>query len=376
MNNTSSPWMFGHCRFDQPLAWLDAFLYIFIAFIAGSGSLIVFVCYSRHRALRSSTNVFIISLSASDLMVACVSIPYSFGVFLCQWRPREDNRTLEDLVYLTCDMIPSILSIYSLCFIAIDRVFAVLNPFFYTKYVNQKTAGISVAVMWAVVVSLVAFIYILERHHFTLFIIFLSYILPVIVMISCYSIMGYLANQHSKAISIMEKTSLRLLERTNSESFNDRESKHGNDADNEGNHSNDGKSIKNERMGSLKWLRQTFRRTFSQDDGRTSEKHEGLNFLKREFKAALTLSLLLGVFVATWTPFMALNMESYRCPSCHIDFHLVKYFKILHYSNSAMNPLLYIILNKRWRAAFQIMIFCVQKRARVSEVTMSELAAW
>lgn len=369
MNNSS---IITGCDFSSPKAWVEALLYILIAIVSAFGSLIVFICYCRHRALRSSTNVYIISLSASDMLVSAISIPYSFGVFLCNLRPKVDERTSGDLVYLVCDMLPSILSIYSLCFIAIDRAIAVTNPFFHTRYVNQKSAGISVALMWIFVASLVAFIYVLDKSDFTLFIIFLSYAAPVTIMLTCYSIMGYVANQHAKAISIMEKTSMRLLERGSSV----KSEGNGNAVARAG---DDEKSltIERESKGTLKWLRERFRRLGSQDDGEgRKDKSEGLSFLKREFKAAMTLSLLLGVFVLAWTPFMALNMEQYRCETCHLPFDVVKYSKLLHYSNSALNPFLYIILNKRWRIAFQITVCCVQKRARVSEATMSELAAW
>ena len=42
----------------------------------------------------------------------------------------------------------------------------------------------------------------------------------------------------------------------------------------------------------------------------------------------------------------------------HNNIRPVKYFKLLHYSNSALNPLLYILLNRSWKAAFKLTVCC------------------
>ena len=92
--------------------------------------------------------------------------------------------------------------------------------------------------------------------------------------------------------------------------------------------------------------------------------NHGMRFLWREVRASLKLSFILFCFVVLWTPFIAINIEHYRCtvdigyPCNTITLDMVKYFKLLHYSNSALNPLLYLMLNKSWKIAFKLTLCC------------------
>ena len=65
--------------------------------------------------------------SASDAIVAVVSLPITFAVFMCDALP-DDNPTVA-MLYTYIDMLPSVLSIYSLGLISLDRAFAVALPY-------------------------------------------------------------------------------------------------------------------------------------------------------------------------------------------------------------------------------------------------------
>ena len=71
------------CNFSTLVSKIDTFIFVFISCASVLGHSIIFVAYSRHRVLRNTTNVFLISLSASDVIVAVLSVPITFGVFLC-----------------------------------------------------------------------------------------------------------------------------------------------------------------------------------------------------------------------------------------------------------------------------------------------------
>lgn len=379
MNNTSS--ISTSCTFESTLNKLDFFLYVFISLTAIIGNTIVFVCYFRYRILRNITNVFIISLSASDILVAVVSIPYSFGVFLCGVRPAKDHRKLGDLIYLVCDMLPSILSIYSLALVAIDRAIAIKKPFLHRRYFNRKTASISVGIMWIYTASLVSLIFAIEAGDFTLFIIFMSYVLPVLIMIVAYTVMGYVARKHATALNSLDRTANRLRgESYVSSSLSNNNSPEKISLTVNGEHEYPLVSDDRRRSNSIFSGRSVLARSvrgFSASYTKARTASIGsLRCLKRELKAAVTLSLILSCFIVSWTPFMALNIENYRCPDCFISIDLVKYFKLLHYSNSAVNPILYILLNRRWRAAFRMAICCKREKSHISEATHSELFGW
>ena len=385
INNTTFHTNNNKCLIQDFRTHLDAFLFIFISVSAILGNTIVFLCYYKYRPLRSITNVYILSLSASDLLVAVLTVPYTFVVFVCKLQPQMADDRLQSMFYTVCDMVPSILSIYALALVAIDRGIAISKPFWHQKYVNNRRASITVIFMWFYVFGLVSLLFVMDPSHFTLFIIIMAYAFPVTIMIVCYVVMGTVAKRHAKELSSLEKTRTRLRNGSiRKEESSGESSPPCNKSQNEGcsnipllNNNNNNDNSNNNKQDLLKrqntWFRSS-KHHFSVAKIRTRSSSivNSLRALKRELKAALTLSLILGCFVVSWTPFIGLNIEYYRCPTCPIDFELLKYFKMLHFTNSALNPLLYILLNKRWRSAFFTII--MRRKSRRGQSVTSEMS--
>ena len=309
MNNSSfnEGYEHGGCSFQKYENIVYAFLFVTIALTAVIGNVMVIICYLRYRMLRFTTNVFIISLSASDILVAVLSIPYTFGVLLCNFVPHVGDLMT---VYILCDMLPSILSIYSLCLVAVDRTLAILKPYFHKRHINQRIAIISVIVMWLFVGSLVAFHFVMDARMFTMFIITMSYLLPVFVMIVSYSLMGYVAKTHTAEINRLHRTASQLRQ---SEQY-------GSETDNDDQYSIDPLVIKFQKAGALVKIKSTFgSKLFNLFPSTTGQRGSvestatASSLIPREFKAAMTLSLLLSCFIISWTPFIALNLEHFRC---------------------------------------------------------------
>lgn len=415
MNNTStspddvSP-LTGVCSFQDIVSKLDALLYITVALLAIVGNIIVFLCYYKYKPLRGVTNIYILSLSASDLLVALLSVPFSFAVFLCSME-QIDEGEVGDLVYNIFDMVPSILSIYALVLVAVDRAIAITKPFLHRKYMNNKRATYNVILVWVYVFLLVSFRFLLDKMPFTLFIIIMAYAVPVLVMIISYMLMGRVAKKHAKELSLLDRTKSRLRcssiscgngvvasAYSNNSSTTVPARKHLDDSYTTTTRKSlstqaDASSIplvssyQDLQKGSgivnrddKKSFRQSMRR-FSTANLRTRSTSlvNGLKLLKRELKAAFTLSLILSCFILSWTPFIALNIQLYCCPTCHIEYNMVKYFKMMHYTNSALNPILYILLNKQWRNAFFVVI-CKKRRSRRASSNLSDtvntVAGW
>jgi len=65
--------------------------------------------------------------------------------------------------------------------------------------------------------------------------------------------------------------------------------------------------------------------------------------IEREQKLVLTLAIVTGVFFITWLPFHLLNIAMFFCIRCQtkVSTNTIHAIKLLHYSNSFMNLIIY-----------------------------------
>lgn len=74
-----------------------------------------------------------------------------------------------------------------------------------------------------------------------------------------------------------------------------------------------------------------------------------------DHKAAVTLGIIVGVFLFCWVPFFAVNIAAPFCKTCIPDV-VFKVLTWLGYFNSALNPIIYSIFNTEFRDAFRKII--------------------
>lgn len=78
---------------------------------------------------------------------------------------------------------------------------------------------------------------------------------------------------------------------------------------------------------------------------------------KRERKAARTLAIITGVFVASWLPFFIMAVVAPFCgEACALPGPLMSAIVWLGYLNSLVNPAIYTIFNPDFRVAFRRML--------------------
>ncbi|XP_015758558.1 PREDICTED: tyramine/octopamine receptor-like isoform X2 [Acropora digitifera] len=82
--------------------------------------------------------------------------------------------------------------------------------------------------------------------------------------------------------------------------------------------------------------------------------------LKRELHIAYTVALITGVFVICWLPFfltiLLFKWCGVKCAEFVYDMRVIMIVKILHYGNSALNPIVYAVKNRNFNHAFKMIL--------------------
>ncbi|KAL9887894.1 5-hydroxytryptamine receptor 2A isoform 8-T12 [Glossina fuscipes fuscipes] len=82
------------------------------------------------------------------------------------------------------------------------------------------------------------------------------------------------------------------------------------------------------------------------------------NAVATEQKATKVLGLVFFTFVLCWSPFFILNIVFAACPDCEVHGQIVNTCLWLGYVSSTINPIIYTIFNRTFRAAFIRLLKC------------------
>lgn len=96
--------------------------------------------------------------------------------------------------------------------------------------------------------------------------------------------------------------------------------------------------------------------------GRVRRKNLAANSVATEQKASKVLGLVFFTFVLCWSPFFILNIILASCGNCDIPDHVEVFCLWLGYVSSSINPIIYTIFNKTFRAAFIRLLLCKCQR--------------
>ncbi|KAM9339671.1 trace amine-associated receptor 1-like [Symphorus nematophorus] len=263
------------------------------------GNLLVITSIIYFKQLHTPTNYLILSLAVADLLVGVLLLPFStmLAVSSCWY--------FQDLlckVRGSFDVLLVTSSIWNLCFISVDRYYAVCQPLRYRTKINVRVTVIMILVSWTIS-ALIAFsitivdvkqgqsnssCILFQNPSLVILGVVLGFYLPAIIMSTIYLKILMVAQRQARSI---QNTT---CQRTKSES-------------------------------------------------------------KMERKATKTLAIVMGVFLICWTPFflcMTFNpVSNYKIPA-----PLIASFKWFGWSNSMLNSFVYAFFYSWFRSAFRMII--------------------
>lgn len=116
---------------------LQAVVLCFIIVLAFTGNLSLWIIICKSRELRTVTNMFILGLSAADLLVSVVNMPITVcAVIAGQW----PFSTISCKVLGFFNMLTLVTSVMSLCNISINRFFMVCRPYKFIHIYSKRNA--------------------------------------------------------------------------------------------------------------------------------------------------------------------------------------------------------------------------------------------
>ncbi|KAF4081561.1 hypothetical protein AMELA_G00162630 [Ameiurus melas] len=345
-------------------AQLSATNYNFPALIFGILLIIVIICGNllvclsvyREKALKTTTNYFIVSLAVADLLLAVLVLPlFVYAEF--QDGVWSLNMTVCDGL-MTMDVMLCTASIFNLCAISIDRFIAVSIPLNYNrKHVDQRQI-VLLSATWILALAVASPVLFgindvpnrdhseckLEDNNYVVYSSVCSFFVPCPIMLLLYCGIFQGLRRWEEARKSKLKSSMQACQKLEEppaslpplaalppplppvieNDFTDLNLKEmDQDPDPDSPYT-------------IEW------------PGKKRAKING-----RERKAMRVLPVVVGAFLFCWTPFFVVHMMRALCEDCDIPSSLISIVTWLGYVNSAVNPIIYTVFNTEFRKFFR-----------------------
>ena len=134
----------------KPLAWTETVLLAVINVVAFFGNLLTCYAVYRNQTLRTLSNMFVIALCVSDILMSIWCMPFSIAtLFHGQWTFGESFCRFHGFGALTFGLI----SLQTMALIAVSRYNCVVKPEKYAVLFKKQRALLYIAVVWCVALA-------------------------------------------------------------------------------------------------------------------------------------------------------------------------------------------------------------------------------
>ncbi|XP_029991794.1 D(4) dopamine receptor [Sphaeramia orbicularis] len=339
------------------------------------GNLLVCLSVFTEKALKTTTNYFIVSLAVADLMLAVLVLPlFVYSEF------QDGVWTLSTSLcdgLMTMDVMLCTASIFNLCAISIDRFIAVSIPLNYNrKHVDLRQA-VLLSATWVLALAVASPIMFglnnvpgrdpteckLENDDYVLYSSVCSFFIPCPIMLLLYCAMFRGLRRWEEARKAKLRNSIQacrklqeaaaglpplaslppllppIIEREPTDTPDELPAFPAPDLPPAPSEYRD-THLRTVSLAEIK---------FNPDPRR--KKRAKIN--SRERKAMKVLPVVVGAFLFCWTPFFVLHTMRARCQGCHVPPALMSVVTWLGYVNSALNPVIYTVFNTEFRNFFK-----------------------
>ncbi|KAK7490962.1 hypothetical protein BaRGS_00017834 [Batillaria attramentaria] len=288
-----------------------------------AGNLLVFLAVASDKKLRNVSNLFIVSLSLADLLVGTVvMVPAALSEVCQQWV----LGTSFCPVWASFDVMLCSASVLNVCLISFDRYLSIMTPLRYNALMTARRAALLLVIAWSIAVAS-SFVPISNGWHnpdhntltnltahgpvpqcvlrvslpYALTASFVTIFLPIIIAFVLYCRVSSEAKRQALFVRSLIAPSRVLL----------------------------GQEL------TTSSIREPFTR-----------------------KATVTLGVIVGAYVVTWTPFLVTNVIDAHC-KC-VPAKVFGAFVWLGYCNSLVNPIIYPLLMRDFRKVYmaQLRVCC------------------
>ena len=291
---------------------------IILAAVLGNSLILTSLC--RFTCLQTKTNVFVLNLAIADLFLAVFAMPFTlvssitydweFGTVMCQ--------ILGALNSIFCEA-----SICTLTFVSIERFIAIVYPLNYETLITTQRVKIIIGYIWLQAVLCASSTFIFSEFKFLEFeaictvnwerSIAYSLIFAIIFLYVPFLVTAVL-------YCIILKTAIRQRQRIDIIKVGE---------------------ISSERC--------------SQNSGKKVPTEERKT--KKEYKATVMIGIVVGTFCLCWFPH-SVGVFCIIDPSCKWDDSFYVATTWLAMFNSAMNSIIYGLMNRSFRRAFKSVLCC------------------
>jgi hypothetical protein len=269
---------------SELVAWCLMYSAISFLIIIGN-ALTIMIFRTNVQFSRRKENGFLLSLAIADMLVGVADVPLHVYLLVKFWSGVNLARYLVYFVFLTIDVLFGFASIFTLTAISLERLFSVIKPHQHRK-VKKRTYWYLVRVPWGAS-ALQSFLYLLSLKNILPFDVVFQFI---VISLLCSMLVICIAY-----ITIWESMTKRRQNPT------------------------------------------------SQTANLTAIKSELQ--LKKERKLTILVVIVTVAFALTWLPFQVINVVFYisyvNNLHPHISLSLIRFTKLLQYSNSMINPFIY-----------------------------------